>query len=114
MRRLMAHYAVFGTLFGSHVVAAALEAEVLFRIVATAVSIHIVLFGPLGSAAAPSLSLHARLHLNRTFAAGSAPLAVGLAWAYGGMAWSIPSLVVVMAAWSVAHLEMDRRLRSAS
>lgn len=114
MRRLLVHYGVFGALFVSHVFAAAADATVLFRIVATAVSVHIVMFGPLGAATAPSLPLVERRHLNRRFAIGSAPLAVGLAWAYGGMAWSATPLTLVLMAWSAMHIAMDRRLHSPS
>ena len=114
MRRLFLHYGVFCVLFAGHVVAAMMNADVLFQIVAVAVSIQIVMFGPLGAATATSISLNERRQLNQLFAYGSLPLAVGLAWAYGGMAWSWPLLGLVLGAWLSMHLAMDWRLRNAS
>ena len=114
MRRLLLHYSVFCVLFAGHVVAATLDADVAFQIVAFAVSIQVVMFGPLGAATAPSLSLNERRQLNQVFGLGGLPLAVGLAWAYGGMAWSWPPLVLVLGAWLWMHLATDRQLRNAS
>ena len=107
MRHLLGHLGVFSALFVAHIVAAMADAWVAFHLVAVAVSLHVVLFGPLGAATSPRLSLSQRRRRHRQYTLVGLPLALGLAWAYGGMAWAAGPLVGVMGAWAVAHAAMD-------
>ena len=107
MRHLLVHLGVFGALFLAHIVAASLNASVVFHVVAVTVSVQVVLFGPLGAATSPGLSLKQRRRLHRHFTVVGCPLALGLAWAYGGMAWAAGPFVGVMGAWAVAHAAME-------
>ena len=94
-------------MFVAHIVAAMADAWVAFHVVAVAVSLQVVLFGPLGAATSPRLSLDHRRHRHRQYTLISLPLALGLAWAYGDMAWAAGPLVGVMGAWAVAHAAME-------
>ncbi len=107
MRHLLVHLGVFGALFLTHIVAASLNASVAFHVVAITVSVQVVLFGPLGAATSPGLPLDQRRRRHRHYTVVGCPLALGLAWAYGGMAWAAGPFVGVMGAWAVAHAAME-------
>ena len=116
MRHLLGHLGVFSALFVAHIVAAMADVWVAFHVVAVAVSPQVVLFGPLGAATSPRLSLNHRRRRHRLYTLVGLPLALGLAWAYGDMAWAAAPLIGVMSAWAVAHAAMDlqfaRRMRA--
>lgn len=107
MRHLLGHLGVFSTLFVAHIVAAMADAWVAFHVVAVAVSVQVILFGPLGAATSPGLSLNHRRRRHRQYTLIGLPLALGLAWAYGDMAWAAGPFAGVMGAWAVAHAVMD-------
>ena len=111
-RALGLNMAVFGLLFSLHVVFAARDMDNAFAAVATLITLQIVAFGPLTARMSTSQTApERRLVLRRSLPVALA-LAVGLAWAYGGMAWSTPALVGVLGASLVVHALADRRWSS--
>ena len=108
-RALGLNMAVFGLLFSLHVVFAARDMDNAFAAVAALITLQIVAFGPLTARMSSSqTAFERRLVLRRSLPAALA-LAVGLAWAYGGMAWSTSALVRVLGASVVVHAVADRR-----
>jgi hypothetical protein len=91
-RALGLNLGVFGLLFGLHIVFAARDMDTAFAMVA-------------------ALITGRRLALRRTTPLSLA-MATGLAWAYGGMAWSLPALVGVLGATLVVHGAAYRRWSS--
>ena len=78
--------AVFGLFFGLHIVFAARDMGNAFAAVAALITLQVVTFGPLTARmSASKTASERRLVLRRSFPVALA-LAVGLAWAYGGMA----------------------------
>ena len=111
-RALLANLVLFGILFGFHIVAAALEWELVFSLVAGAVSLQILFFGPLTVAIAKTPDLLRRRRTNRVGFLVSIPLALGLAWAYGGMAWSLGPVGLILLVTLTVHLVADIKFRS--
>ena len=104
--------AVFGLFFGLHIVFAARDMDNAFAAVAALITLQVVTFGPLTARmSASKTASERRLVLRRSFPVALA-LGVGLAWAYGGMAWSTPALVGVLGASLVVHVLADRRWSS--
>lgn len=104
--------AVFGLLFSLHVVFAARDMDNAFAAVAALITLQVVAFGPLTVRMSSSQTAsERRLVLRRSLPVALA-LAVGLAWAYGGMAWSTSALVRVLGASVVVHAVADRRWSS--
>ena len=85
---LLVNSVVFGALFGLHIVAAATGWGLLFSFVAGIITLQVLLFGPLTVLLEASHTREGRRVANRAGFLVSLPLALGLAWAYGGMAWS--------------------------
>ena len=103
---------VFSLLFGLHIVFAAGDLDTAFAVVAALITVQVVAFGPLTALASSFESgAERRLALRRT-SPFSLAMAVGLAWAYGDMAWSIPALVGVLGTTLVVHAVADRRWSS--
>lgn len=108
-RALGLNLAAFGLLFALHIVFAARDMDIAFGLIATLITFQVVTFGPLTARiAAPETARERRLALRRSTPISLA-MAIGLAWAYGGMAWSMPALVGVLGATLMVHALADRR-----
>ena len=103
---------VFSLLFALHIVFAARDMEVAFAVVATLITVQIVAFGPITALATSVENGTERRHLLRRSSPFSLVMAIGLAWAYGDMAWSMPALVGVLGATMLVHVVADRRWSS--
>ena len=100
---------VFGLLFGLHIVFAARDMDTAFAMVAALITAQVIAFGPITAwVASPESVTGRRLALCRTTPLSLA-MATGLAWAYGGMAWSLPAVVGVLGAMLVVHGAAYRR-----
>ena len=111
-RALGLNVGVFGLLFGLHIVFAARDMDVAFAIVAALITVQVVTFGPITAWAATVQSkAERRRALLRTMPL-SLGMAIGLAWAYGDMAWSLPALVGVLGATLMVHSVAYRRWSS--
>ena len=100
----------FGLLFLLHIVAARFNADTAFTAVALLITLHVFFFGPACLVVSRLSSQEHRRLLNQRGALASFPLALGLGWAYGSMAWSWPEWPLVLTAWLAVHAMMDRRL----
>ena len=108
-RALGLNMGVFGLLFGLHIVFAARGMDTPFATVAALITVQVVAFGPITAwGASPESGIERRRALRRTTPLSLA-MAIGLAWAYGGMAWSLPALVGVLGATLVVHGVAYRR-----
>ena len=105
---------LFGMLFLLHIVAARFDANTAFTVVALLITLHVFFFGPACLAVARLSSREHRRLLNQRGALASLPLALGLGWAYGGMAWSWPEWPLILTGWLAVHTLMDRRLALAA
>ena len=103
---------VFGLLFALHIVFAARYMEVAFAVVAILITVQIVAFGPITALVSSVENGTERRRLLRRSSPLSMVMAVGLAWAYGNMAWSMPALVGVLGATMLVHVVADRRWSS--
>lgn len=102
-RALGLNLGVFGLLFGLHIVFAARDMDTAFAMVAALITVHVLAFGPVTAwVGSPESVTGRRLALRRTTPLSLA-MATGLAWAYGGMAWSLPAVVGVLGATLVVH-----------
>ena len=111
-RALGLNLGVFGLLFGLHIVFAARDMDTAFAMVAALITAQVVAFGLITAwAASPESVTGRRLALRRTTPLSLA-MATGLAWAYGGMAWSLPALGGVLGATLVVHGAAYRRWSS--
>ena len=107
-RALGLNVGVFGLLFGLHIVFAARNMDTAFATVAALITVQVVAFGPITALGVLSESgIERRRALRRTIPLSLA-MAIGLAWAYGGMAWSMPALVGVLGATLAVHGVADR------
>ena len=108
-RALGLNLGVFGLLFGFHIVFAARNMDAAFATVAALITFQVVAFGTITAwGASPESGIERRRALRRTTPLSLA-MAIGLAWAYGGMAWSLPALVGVLGATLVVHGVAYRR-----
>ena len=108
-RALGLNVGVFGLLFGLHIVFAARDMDTAFAMVAALITAQVVAFGPITAlVASPESGIERRRALRRTIPLSLA-MAIGLAWAYGGMAWSLPALAGVLGATLVVHGVADHR-----
>ena len=102
----------FGVLFALHVVFAAGEMETAFSLVAVLISLQVLTFGPLTVVLEGSDSRVKRQRTNRAAALVALPLSFGVAWAYGGMAWSTDHTAVVVGLTLFVHGALDSKLAS--
>ena len=108
-RALGLNLGVFGLLFGLHIVFAARNMDAAFATVAVLITVQVVAFGTITAwGASPESGIVRRRALRRTTPLSLA-MAIGLAWAYGGMAWSLPAVVGVLGATLVVHGVAYRR-----
>lgn len=111
---LMMNLAAFGALFSLHIVAAAMDFRLLFSLVAVAISLHVLLFGPAVVMLGASETRDGRKAANRAGFVVSFPLALGLAWAYGGMAWSFGPVGWILSLHLIVHGLAELRFRPPS
>ena len=109
-RALGLNLGVFGLLFGLHIVFAARGMDLMFSLVAVFISLQVLLFGPLTVVLEGARHRTHRRQTNRTSSLVALPLSFGLAWAYGGMAWSITAVGAVVGATLMFHATLDRQL----
>ena len=109
IRGLALNLVVFGVLFVLHIVAAANDMDAVFRFVAVLISVQVIAFGPFTVAFSRLVENHRRRAVLRWSTVVGAPLALGLAWAYGGMAWSLPEAIGIALGFLVVHAVVDRR-----
>ena len=102
----------FAVLFALHVVFAAGGMELAFSIVAVLISLQVFMFGPLAVVLERPVGRAKRRQTNRASTLVAFPLAFGLAWAYGGMAWSAPHTVAIVGLTVMVHGVLDRKLAS--
>ena len=107
---LLGNITVFALLFGLHIVLASQDMDVAFSIVAVFISLQVVLFGPLTVVLERAPQRQQRRKTNRVGFLVALPLSFGLAWAYGGMSWSVPVVLVVLSATVFLHAGLDRQL----
>jgi hypothetical protein len=107
---LMVNAGLVGVLFALHIVFAVLDWDLAFSLVALSISAQIVCFGPLTVMMAAESDRTKRRQLNRQASLVALPLALGLGWAYGGMAWSWLPVSTVFALTVAVHTALDRRL----
>lgn len=103
---------VFSLLFALHIVFAARDMEVAFAVVAILITVQIVAFGPITALVSSVENGTERRRTLRRSSPLSMVMAVGLAWAYGDMAWSMPPLVGVLGTTMLVHIVADRRWSS--
>lgn len=111
---LLMNLAVFGALFSFHIVAAAMDWRLVFSLVAGAISLHVLLFGPVAVMMEASPTREGRKATNRAGFFVSFPLALGLAWAYGGMAWSFGPVGWILSMHIIVHGLAELRFRPPS
>ena len=104
---------IYATLFIAHIPAAANEATVLFRRIATMITIHTFSLG----GTFLSFLVHSGQSVRRdAFQIGTfipLPLWVGLGWAYAGMQWN-PMILVFPLVAIVTHFLLRYGLQSKS
>jgi hypothetical protein len=113
-KAVLFNFLVFGVLFGLHIVFASAGWSLAFSVVALAISVQIVLFGPLTVVLEGSPSRWQRRSTNRIAGVVGLPLSIGLAWAYGGMAWAPMAVLVVVGLMLTCHLVLDVKLAEAA
>ena len=102
---------IFGILFVGHIFAAALDADVLFRIIATFITFQIILFGSFSISLGQFAPRVHRRQTNRLSLIVALPLSIGLGWAYGGMEWQLIPVAVIVFPTLLSHLVVDVMLR---
>ena len=100
---------LFGVLFLLHIIAARLDIDGAFRLVALLITVQVLFFGPVSVFFERACTPGMRKDINRRGALVSFPLALGLGWAYGDMTWSLPEWPLIFLAWSFVHVLADRR-----
>ena len=95
-KAVVANLGAFALLFVMHVVAASLEWDLLFRLVALSITFQILFFGPLTVVIQDAPSRLERRRTNGMATFVTLPLALGLAWAYGGMSWDPYAVGVIL------------------
>jgi|DEB0MinimDraft_3_1074331.scaffolds.fasta_scaffold124563_2 hypothetical protein len=106
----MVNAGLVGVLFALHIVFAVLDWDLAFSLVALSISAQIVCFGPLTVILASESDRTKRRQLNRQASVVALPLALGLGWAYGDMAWSWLPVSTVFVLTVAVHAALDRRL----
>lgn len=104
---LLLNCCLFSMLFLSHIVAAAMNLDVLFRLIATAITFQIIFFGPFSILIGPTKPRALRREINRLSFMVALPLSFGLAWAYGGMDWSVLPIISVVVPTIIIHAGVD-------
>ena len=108
MRALGVNLAVFSVLFLLHIAFAATGIDVGFRLVAFLISIQVIGFAPLTALLVGPCEASVRRTVALRSLAFGIPLAFGLAWAYGGMAWALLETVGIVGGSLVVYAAFDR------
>ena len=87
-RTVLYSAAIFTTLFIAHIVAAANEADLLFRIIAMMITLQTLFLGGTFLLFHIDSTQSVRRDAFRIGSFISLPLSIGLGWAYDGMQWS--------------------------
>lgn len=108
MRALGVNLAAFSVLFLLHIAFAATGIDVGFRLVAFLISIQVIGFAPLTALLVGPCEASVRRTVALRSLSFGIPLAFGLAWAYGGMAWSLLETVGIVGGSLVVYAAFDR------
>ncbi|HJM55529.1 MAG TPA: hypothetical protein QGI72_04705 [Poseidonia sp.] len=108
---LLLNLGLFSILFLAHIGAAAMDFDILFRLIATSITLQILFFGPVSILIGSQKPRFLRRELNRFSFIIALPLSIGLGWAYGGMEWSIFHVISVVFPTIIVHMTMDSLLR---
>lgn len=108
LRAVGVNLAVFFALFLLHIVFAAAGVDAGFRLVAVLISIQAIAFAPLTALLVGPCEASVRRTVALRSLTIGVPLAFGLAWAYGGMAWSLPETVGIVGGSLVVYAAFDR------
>ena len=109
-RALAVNIAAFSLLFLLHILFASQDFDLAFSVVALFISLQVILFGPLTVVLEGANLRNDRRRTNRVSFLFALPLSIGLAWAYGGMAWSVTAVGLVVGATLILHATLDRQL----
>lgn len=109
-RALAMNIAAFSLLFLLHILFASQNFDLAFSVVALFISLQVILFGPLTVVLEGANLRNDRRRTNRVSFLFALPLSFGLAWAYGGMAWSTTAVGAVVGATLMFHATLDRQL----
>ena len=104
---IVANAGVFSVLFVGHIITAAMDFDVLFRLIATSITVQTMFFGSVSILLGPAMSRAHRRETNRFSFLLALPLSVGLGWAYGGMEWQFIPVVLVVIPTVLSHLTVD-------
>ena len=104
---------IYTTLFIAHIIAAANNADVLFRIIATILTVQTLFLGGTFLFFLVHSSQSVRGEAFQIGALISIPLSVGLGWAYADMQWS-PMILVFPLIAIVTHFLLRYGLQSKS
>ena len=104
---------IYATLFIAHIIAAANDAEVLFRIIATIITIQTLFLGGTFLFFLVPSSQSVRGEAFQIGTLISLPLSVGLGWAYAGMQWN-PMILVFPLIAIATHFLLRYGLQSKS
>ncbi len=110
-KAVLTQLVLLGLLFALHIVFAVMDADTAFDLVAVGVSLQIICFGPLVVVTEGASSRIQRRRTHRSTVFVSIPLAVGLGWAYAGMAWGWAEVLVCVAATIGVHFCLELALR---
>ncbi len=102
LKALIINSCAFSVLFALHIVFAANGLDTAFTGVAFLISLQVIGFGPLTVVIAGKRGGNRRRTLRQSLVV-ALPLALGLAWSYGGMAWSLTETLAVVGASVCVH-----------
>lgn len=109
-RALGMNITAFSILFLLHILFASQDFDLAFSVVALFISLQVILFGPLTVVLEGANLRNDRRRTNQVSFLLALPLSLGLAWAYGGMAWSVPAGGVIVGTTLLFHMVLDRQL----
>ena len=112
-RTVLLSAGIYAALFIAHIIAAANDADILFRIIATVITLQTLFLGGTFLLFLVDSSRTARGEAFRIGSLISLPLSIGLGWAYAGMQWSSMILIFPFIA-AGAHLALRYSLQSKS
>lgn len=112
-RTVLLSAGIYATLFIAHIIAAANDADVLFRIIATIITIHTLFLGGTFLFFLVQSNQSLRREAFQIGAFISLPLSVGLGWAYAGMQWN-PMILIFPFISIVTHFLLRYGLQTKS
>ena len=108
LRAVGVNLVLFFALFLLHIVFAASGIDAGFRLVAFLISIQAIGFAPLPAMLVGPCEASVRRTVAMRSLTVGVPLAFGLAWAYGGMAWSLPETAGIVGGSLAVYAAFDR------